>query len=411
MITMNILLDRLQPYPFEKLHRLLEGITPAAGLDHLNLSIGEPRHPVASLIRAAMAASLDGISRYPTTRGEASLRQAASLWLERRFALKPGSVNPETQLLPVNGTREALFSIIQAVIGPRDDGAVVLMPNPFYQIYEGATIMAGATPIHVPATQDTDFLPDYAALSPEILARTKLLFLCSPSNPTGAVTPEAELKKLLHLSETYDFILASDECYSEIWYQAPPPGLLQVAQDQGQMGFDRCLVFHSLSKRSNMPGARSGFVAGDANLLERYFHLRTYTGCATPPFIQAAATVAWNDEVHVEDNRNLYRQKLADALEILRPVLPVQPPQAGFYLWLKVPQGGIAFARYLYQRYHVTVLPGAYLGRGEGDHNPGTPYIRIAMVQPREENREALRRIAAAVGDLGHTDGIRPLPV
>lgn len=395
---MNTLLHGLQPYPFEKLITLLKGLTPSPDHDHLNLSIGEPRHPVASLIRDAMVQSLDGISRYPTTRGEASLRQAASRWLERRFTLKPGSVNPETQLLPVNGTREALFSIVQAIIDPKDEGAVVLMPNPFYQIYEGATIMAGATPIHVPATRDNHFLPDYAALPPEILARTQLLFLCSPANPTGAVTPEPELKKLLHLAETYDFVIAADECYSEIWYQEPPPGLLRIAQDQGHLGFDRCLVFHSLSKRSNMPGARSGFVAGDANLLQHYFHLRTYTGCATPPFIQAAATVAWNDEAHVAENRTLYRLKLADAMEILQPVLPVEPPQAGFYLWLKVPQGGVTFARHLFQRYHVTVLPGAYLGRG--DNNPGTPYIRIAMVLPRNENREAIQRIAAAARDL-----------
>ncbi|HIJ84273.1 MAG TPA: aminotransferase class I/II-fold pyridoxal phosphate-dependent enzyme, partial [Magnetococcales bacterium] len=342
-----------------------------------------------------------GISRYPTTRGEASLRQAASRWLERRFDLIPGSVNPETQLLPVNGTREALYSIVHAITGPQDKGAVILMPNPFYQIYEGASIMAGATPIHVPATEANHFLPDYSALPPDILARTKLLFYCSPANPTGAITPEAELKKLLQLAETYDFVLAADECYSEIWYQQQPPGLLKVAQDLGRTGFERCLVFHSLSKRSNMPGARSGFVAGDAKILKPYFQLRTYTGCATPPFIQQAATAAWNDEAHVEENRIQYRQKLADALEILQPILPVQPPQAGFYLWLRVPRGGETFTRHLFHRYHVTVLPGAYLGRGEGVNNPGDPYIRIAMVQPRAENREGIRRIAAAVHDLG----------
>ncbi|MBF0348213.1 MAG: succinyldiaminopimelate transaminase [Magnetococcales bacterium] len=397
---MNTMLRGLQPYPFEKLHALLKEVTPSREHTPINLSIGEPRHPVAPWIRETMAQALDGISRYPTTRGEEGLRQSAARWLERRFTLIPGSVDPETQLLPVNGTREALFSIVQAVTGPRDPGAVVLMPNPFYQIYEGAALMAGATPIHVPATEDNHFLPDYASLPPELLARTRLLFLCSPANPTGAVTHEAELIRLLHLAETYQFILAADECYSEIWDRSPPPGLLKVAQDQGRMGFERCLVFHSLSKRSNMPGARSGFVAGDAAILNDYFQLRTYTGCATPPFIQQAAIAAWNDETHVEENRIQYRQKFADALEILQPLLPVRIPEAGFYLWLKVPKGGELFARHMFQRYNVTVLPGAYLGRGHGTDNPGLPYVRIAMVQPRNENKEGIQRIAAAIRDL-----------
>ncbi|MBF0434737.1 MAG: succinyldiaminopimelate transaminase [Magnetococcales bacterium] len=400
---MNTLLDGLQPYPFEKLSLLLQDVTPACHFTPINLSIGEPRHPVAPFIREAMTSALDGISRYPTTRGEVELRRAACRWLERRFNLTPDSVDPETQLLPVNGTREALFSIVQAVVTCHEDihaKHYVLMPNPFYQIYEGATIMAGGIPIHVPATRENHFIPDYAALPSAILERTRLLFFCSPANPTGAVTSEGELKKLLHLAKTYNIILAADECYSDIWHQAPPPGLLKVAQEQGYHSFQRCLVFHSLSKRSNMPGARTGFVAGDAELLNPYFRLRTYTGCATPPFIQQAAIAAWNDEAHVEENRVLYRQKLADALEILQPVLAVDPPQAGFYLWLKVPQGGETFTRHLFHRYHVTVLPGAYLGRGTGSENPGSPYIRVAMVQPRAENREGILRIAAAVRDL-----------
>lgn len=400
---MNTMLDGLQPYPFEKLSLLLQGVTPAAHYAAVNLSIGEPRHPVAGFIREAMTNALDGISRYPTTRGEANLRQAACRWLERRFNLIPGSVNPETQLLPVNGTREALFSIVQAVIEFHKDEQAkqyVLMPNPFYQIYEGATIMAGGIPIHVPATRENHFIPDYSALPKAILERTRLLFFCSPANPTGAVTSEGELQKLLHLAETYNIILAADECYSDIWHLEPPPGLLKVAQDQGYRAFERCLVFHSLSKRSNMPGARTGFVAGDALILNPYFRLRTYTGCATPPFIQQAAIAAWNDETHVEDNRVEYRQKLADALEILQPILDCEPPEAGFYLWLKVPQGGETFTRHLFHRYHVTVLPGAYLGRGEGIDNPGSPYVRVAMVQPRAENREGILRIAAAVRDL-----------
>ncbi|MBF0423598.1 MAG: succinyldiaminopimelate transaminase [Magnetococcales bacterium] len=403
---MNTALHGLQPYPFEKLAVLLQDITPEPGRTAINLSIGEPRHPVASFIREIMAASLDGISRYPTTRGELGLRQAAGRWLERRFGLVSGSVDPEREVLPVNGTREALFSIVQAVVDFPEGGRkkpYVLMPNPFYQIYEGATIMAGAIPVHVPATAANGFLPDYAALPADILARTQLLFLCSPANPTGAVTSTEELKKLLRLADTYHFTLAADECYSEVWYQEPPPGLLKVAQDQGRNGFERCLVFHSLSKRSNMPGARSGFVAGDATILEHYFKLRTYTGCATPPFIQQAAIAAWNDEAHVEDNRVQYRQKLSDALEILRSVLPVEAPRAGFYLWLEVPGGGETFTRQLFQRHHVTVLPGAYLGRGAGRDNPGAPYIRVALVQPREETREGIRRIAALATEMSRS--------
>lgn len=394
---MNPLLERLNPYPFEKLHQLLAGVKAPHDLRPLNLSIGEPKHPVAPFIRQRLIDALDGISVYPTTRGELALRQAAAGWAERRFQLAPGALDPERQLLPVNGTREALFSIAQAVVDPTRPGAAVVMPNPFYQIYEGAALLAGAEPVFVDATSQGGWLPDYENLPPALLERTQLLYLCSPSNPTGAVYSRERLQGLIQLADRYDFILAADECYSEIWYDQPPAGLLEAAWAMGRTGFERCLVFHSLSKRSNMPGARSGFVAGDAAILARYFNLRTYTGCATPPFVQQAAIAAWQDENHVEENRALYQRKLDQAERILSPVLPVERPAAGFYLWLRVPDGGEKFVRRLYQHFNVTVLPGGYLGRPNAQGvNPGAPFVRIALVAPEADNREAMKRIAMA---------------
>lgn len=438
---MNSRLERLHPYPFEKLKALLERSAGVASCGRagaaedggevpyvpLDLSIGEPKHPVPPFVLRAMADALEDIGLYPTTRGARFLRQAAAEWLERRFHLEGGSVDPDRHVLPVNGTREALFSIAQAVVDAGDglsrsvhdvgdvgdvggvkasDAPYVLLPNPFYQIYEGATFMAGATPYYVACTASQGFLPDYHTLPPALLDRTALLYLCSPANPTGAVFPLERLMTLIELAKRHDFVIASDECYSEIWYDQPPPGLLQAAQRLGDHRFTRCLVFHSLSKRSNMPGARSGFVAGDAALLERYFRLRTYTGCAMPLFVQRAATLAWRDERHVQENREAYQQKLEEAIAILSPVLPVKRPDAGFYLWLQVPGGGEAFARRLYEDYNVTVLPGAYLGRMDSSgSNPGAAYVRVAMVAPRHENRDAMRRIAACARSLR-----RPLP-
>ncbi|MBF0138354.1 MAG: succinyldiaminopimelate transaminase [Magnetococcales bacterium] len=391
---MNPELDKLHPYPFQKLATLLHGSVPPPGLHPIDLSIGEPQHPVAPFLRNHLAASLDGITRYPTTRGQADLRQAIARWLQVRFNLD--HVDPERHVLPVNGTREALFSIAHAVVDHTRQPAtpLVAMPNPFYQIYEGATLMAGAEPVYVETRAANGFIPDFAALPLEVLQRVQLVYLCTPANPTGTVLDEDHLLHLLELADRHDFILASDECYSEIWYDAPPPSLLQAARRLGRRDFQRCVVFHSLSKRSNMPGARTGFVAGDPDILSRYLKLRTYTGCATPPFIQDVATRAWSDETHVSENRLLYRQKLADALAILRPVLPVTPPQAGFYLWLRVPGGGEAFARALYAEQGVTVLPGAYLGRDTGHGNPGQDYIRVAMVAPLADHRTAMQRLA-----------------
>ncbi len=406
---MNPRLAKLHPYPFEKLSRLLAGVVPSPDHSAINLSIGEPKHPVPPFIRQAMADTLDGMGHYPVTRGNLSLRQAIADWLHNRFQLTPKTISAEHHVLPVNGTREALFSFAQAITdgGDKvlDNGThqkpVILMPNPFYQIYEGAALMAGAEPVYVESTATNNYLPNYQNLPKEILTRTVLLYLCSPSNPTGAVFPLERLKKLVDLAHRYHFVIAADECYSEIWYDQPPPGLLTAAQQAGQADFNRCLVFHSLSKRSNMPGARSGFVAGNAQLLKTYFQLRTYTGCATPPFIQQAATVAWGDETHVEKNRALYHEKLETALAILKPVLPVTRPDAGFYLWLRVPGGGEAFARHLLAGYNVTVLPGAYLGRPTiisgkpSGQNPGADYVRVALVASRAENQQAMTRIAA----------------
>ncbi|MBF0425278.1 MAG: succinyldiaminopimelate transaminase [Magnetococcales bacterium] len=397
---MNPELDTLQPYPFQKLATLLHGVTLPVGVQPIDLSIGEPRHPVAPFLRERLAAALDGVTRYPTTRGQADLRQAMAKWLQRRFQLD--ALDPEREVLPVNGTREALFSIAAAVLDPARQGPrpLVAMPNPFYQIYEGATLMAGGEPLYVETRANNGFIPDFAALPAATLDRVRLIYLCTPSNPTGAVLSEEQLIALIELADRHDCILASDECYSEIWFDAPPPGLLQAAKRLGRHDYRRCLVFHSLSKRSNMPGARTGFVAGDAEVLQRYLHLRTYTGCATPPFIQDVAALAWSDEAHVSDNRLLYRQKLATALAILEPVLPVTPPQAGFYLWLRVPGGGESFARTLYAEEGVTVLPGAYLGRDAAGGNPGHDYVRIAMVAPPDDNREAMARIARCAGRL-----------
>ena len=397
----NPYLKRLQPYPFEKLTALLAGVVPAAEMSPLNISIGEPKHPVAPMLKEAMAKALDGISRYPSTRGEPVLRQAAARWLAKRFNLPAESVDPEKNILPVNGTREALFSIAQLFSAAEDaPEPIILSPNPFYQIYEGATHIARGRPVFVNANEQNGFLPDYHSLPEDILQQTKLLYLCTPSNPTGAVYSLLQLQRLIELADRHDFVIASDECYSEIWYNKPPPGLLEAAQAMGRSDFARCLVFHSLSKRSNMPGARSGFVAGDAKLLAAYFRLRTYTGCTTPPFIQQAAAVAWDDESHVEENRVQYRHKLEESIKILTPTLAVLPPEAGFYLWIKVPGGGVSFAQRLYAAYNVVVLPGEYLGRDNEGENPGYPYIRVALVASLTDNREAMQRIAACAKDL-----------
>ena len=398
---MNPHLERLQPYPFQKLKLLTGGVRPPAHLDPIALSIGEPRHPTPAVITEAVASHLHGLARYPVTRGDASLREAIAGWLERRFDLAPGGVDPECQVLPVNGTREALFAFAQAVVDPAE-APVVMMPNPFYQIYEGAALLAGAAPHFIACEAANGFLPDFDAVPEAAWRRCQLLYICTPGNPTGAVLPLERLQQLIELAHSHDFVIASDECYSEIYMDEahPPPGLLQAASAMGNHDFSRCIVFHSLSKRSSAPGLRSGFVAGDARVMERFLVYRTYHGCAMPLHHQAASTRAWNDETHVVANRTLYRQKLEAVHGILYDALDVRLPEAGFYLWPETPQTDPEFARGLFQHQNVTVLPGSYLSREVDGSNPGARRVRMALVAPMDECLDAAHRIKSYIESL-----------
>ncbi|MDX1250681.1 MAG: succinyldiaminopimelate transaminase [Gammaproteobacteria bacterium] len=391
---MNPDLARLQPYPFEKLARLKAGVTPPAGLSPIGLYIGEPKHDTPGFIAEEIITHLHGLSSYPLTRGGAALRQTIAAWLARRFNLATGGVDPERQVLPVNGTREALFAFAQCIV-ERGADPLILMPNPFYQIYEGAALLAGAEPWFMNTTADTGFIPDFDAVPPRVWARCQLLYICSPGNPTGAVLDIATLQKLIQLADEHDFVIASDECYSEIYLDenAPPPGLLEACARMGRNDHRRCIVFHSLSKRSNVPGLRSGFVAGDAAIIERFHLYRTYHGCAMPPPTQAASTVAWNDEQHVQHNRALYRRKFDAVLNVLQPVMDVRRPPASFYLWPRTPIDDTEFARGLYARHNVTVLPGSFLSREAHGIDPGHNRVRMALVEPLEECIEAAERI------------------
>jgi N-succinyldiaminopimelate aminotransferase len=391
---MNPDLDRLHPYPFERLRALLGDATPPAELAHIALSIGEPQHPVPTLVRDALVEALDGLGRYPVTAGNPALREAIAAWCTRRFGLPEGTLDPERHLLPVSGSREALFAFTQAAID-RSRDALVAMPNPFYQIYEGAALLAGAEPHYLACTADSGFQPDFEAVPDKVWKRCQLLFVCSPGNPTGAVLDQATLVHLLELAERYDFIVASDECYSELYLDetAPPPGLLQAAIAAGHDGFERCVVFNSLSKRSSVPGLRSGFVAGDARLIERFRLYRSYHGATMPPPNQAASTAAWQDETHVVDNRARYREKFAAVAPILGEVMKVDVPPAGFYLWPEVPSDDREFARDLFATQHVTVLPGQFLSRPTPDGDPGYGRVRIALVAPLADCVEAAGRI------------------
>ncbi len=400
--TMNPDLDKLQPYPFEKLANLKAGITPPAHLPHIALSIGEPRHPAPGFVADILSHAFEKLSNYPLTRGRPELRQAIANWLQQRFQLRANSLDPESQILPVNGTREALFAFAQTVVDKSKADPLVLMPNPFYQIYEGAALLAGAEPFFIETSEHHGFIPDYDAIDENIWSRCQLLYLCSPGNPTGAVTDIPTLKKLIHLAEQHDFIIAADECYSELYFdeQTPPPGLLQAAQEAGNSAFKRCVVFHSLSKRSNLPGLRSGFVAGDAEVLAGFFKYRTYHGCAMPLTHQIASTAVWADENHVRENRRLYREKFAAVLEILRPVMELERPDASFYLWAKTPIDDAEFARGLFAQQNVTVLPGSYLSRTTDNGNPGAGRIRMALVAKNGECIEAAKRIRDYVESL-----------
>ena len=391
---MNPLLETLQPYPFERLAQLNSGVKPPQSLKPILLSIGEPKHPTPIIIRDALVDNLSGLSQYPATKGIPELRQTISAWLERRFKLKPGSIDPDRHVLPCNGTREALFSLAQAVVDPHKN-AKVLMPNPFYQIYEGAALLAGATPVFLNATRTTGYLPDLRAVPDHVWEECQLIYICSPSNPSGAVMAHESMAHLIQLSERFNFVIASDECYSEIYSDegSPPPGLLEVAQAEGVHDFRRMVVFHSLSKRSNAPGLRSGFVAGDAELLKKFLLYRTYHGAALSVPVQKASIAAWQDESHVIENRALYRQKFSAVCDILNGVLDFTIPEAGFYLWPQVPGDDQTFARSLLAATHVTVLPGSFLSRETQEINPGAGHVRMALVAPLQDCIEAAHRI------------------
>ncbi|MBM0105060.1 succinyldiaminopimelate transaminase [Steroidobacter sp. S1-65] len=391
---MNPALNKLQPYPFERLRALLAGAQPPSDLSHIAMYIGEPRHPSPPLVVEALTKNMEGLGSYPLTAGLPQLREAIANWLTRRFKLPAGSVSPETMVLPVNGTREALFAFVQAVTDPSKQPLLV-MPNPFYQIYEGAALLAGAEPYFMPNDAEHSALPDLDGVPAEVWKRCQVLFLCSPSNPTGAVASIEYLRRALQLAEQYDFVIASDECYSEIYFDEtqPPAGLLQAAAAAGNTSYERCIVFHSLSKRSSVPGLRSGFVAGDAKLLKPFLLYRTYHGSAMPPPAQFASIAAWNDEAHVLENRNLYRKKFAAVMPILGEVMPVQMPQASFYLWPRV-DNDERFVRQLFERRHITLLPGSYIARPNSDGvNPGSGRVRISLVAKVSECVEAATRI------------------
>jgi len=395
---MNPGFEGLHPYPFEKLKALKADATPPQALSHIALSIGEPKHATPSIISEAVLTHLHHLSSYPATLGSLELRQAIIDWLNNRFDLPYSSLSTSKNILPVNGTREALFAFAQAMIDPAAK-SLVLMPNPFYQIYEGAALLAGAEPHYLNCDEQNGFIPDFDAISEETWKHCRILYLCSPGNPTGAVIGIDRLQQLIELAQKHDFIIASDECYSEIYFdeQNPPAGLLQAAAAMGNDSYSNCIVFHSLSKRSNAPGLRSGFVAGDANIIAAFLRYRTYHGCAMPLHHQAASSVAWKDEKHVRDNRALYQAKFDAVLDILGGVLEVERPDAGFYLWPKTPIAETDFARRLYEQQNVTVLPGSYLSRDTAAGNPGKNRVRMALVAPLEECIEAAQRIKTCV--------------
>lgn len=400
-LLMNHQLDKLHPYPFEKLNKLKTGITPPASLSHIALSIGEPKHESPAFVRDELVNQLTTLSSYPLTRGLPELRQAICQWLTSRFSLKENSLDAEQHVLPVNGTREALFAFAQAMVDSSEN-PLVMMPNPFYQIYEGAALLAGAEPCYLNTIAENGFIPDFDGVSEATWQRCQLLYICSPGNPTGAVIGMDTLTQLIELAVKYDFIIASDECYSEIYQDEnnPPVGLLQAANKMGNHEYKRCVVFHSLSKRSNLPGLRSGFVAGDAEIIAKFLKYRTYHGCAMPVHHQYASIKAWNDEQHVKDNRDLYQQKFNAVLDILSPVLDVQMPEASFYLWPETPVDDETFTRELFARQNVTVLPGRYLSRDAEGNNPGENRVRMALVAPLDECIEAAQRVKHLIETL-----------
>ena len=391
---MNPRLERLHRYPFERLARLTAGVTPPADLAPIAMSIGEPRHAPPEVVLRALRENLHRLDTYPSTIGLPQLREACAEWLHRRYRLPAGSVDPATQVLPVNGTREALFAFVQAAVDGRHE-PVVAMPNPFYQIYEGAALLAGARPLLLDTSAAGQYLPDLDAVPEQLWRHCHVLFLCSPGNPTGKVLPRQLLLRALELAERHDFIIAADECYTEIYLdeRSPPPGLLEVCRSSGRERFERCIVFHSLSKRSSVPGLRAGFVCGDAQLIARFLLYRTYHGSAMPVPTQLASLAAWRDDAHAAHNRRLYQEKFARVLPILSPVLPVEKPDGAFYLWTDVREDDERFTRDLYASQAVSVLPGSYLARAGAAGNPGAGRVRISLVPAVEECVQAAQRI------------------
>jgi N-succinyldiaminopimelate aminotransferase len=392
---MNPHLARLQQYPFQKLAALLKGVQPDPALSPINLSIGEPRHATPEFIKRAVVDNLDGLAGYPPTLGTEALRASIAAWITRRYGLP--AVDPARQVLPLNGSREGLFAIAQAVVDNTRAKARVVMPNPFYQIYEGATLLAGAEPEFINTLPADGYRLDFDQLPASVWAQTQLIYVCSPANPTGTVMRLEDWERLFALSDRHGFVIASDECYSEIYFDEadPPLGGMQAAHRLGRDGYPRLVCFGSLSKRSNVPGMRSGFVAGDATMLEKFLLFRTYLGNAMSLTVQAASRAAWEDEAHVRDNRRLYREKFEAALAALRGVVPVALPQGAFYLWLPTSMEDTEFARRLYQTYNVMVLPGSYLAREARRVNPGRGFVRAALVSAPAECDEAVRRIRA----------------
>ncbi len=386
----NPLLERLQPYPFERLRALFAGITPNAALPNVNLSIGEPKHPTPAVLTDALKAAMGGLAVYPATLGIPELRLAIAGWMHRRYGV---TVNPETQVLPALGSREALFSFAQVVLNPADASALVLSPNPFYQIYEGAALLGGAQPHYLPLEADGQC--DYAKVPDNIWQRTRLAYVCSPGNPTGAVLSQQQWQILFDASDRYGFAIASDECYSEIYLDeaSPPLGALSAAVAAGRTDFRNIVVFSSLSKRSNAPGLRSGFVAGDAALLKQFLKYRTYHGSAMSTAVQMASIAAWNDDAHVIENRKQYANKFNEVTPILQKRFEVGRPQAGFYLWMKTPVCDQVFCRQALQQLNVTLLPGSFLARDVDGFNPGAGHVRIALVAPLDECVTAAERL------------------
>ncbi|ORU93771.1 MAG: succinyldiaminopimelate transaminase [Cycloclasticus sp. symbiont of Bathymodiolus heckerae] len=391
---MNPDLALLNPYPFEKLAQLKSCVSPPAHLKHIALSVGEPKHPTPKIITDALLNNLNTLGQYPTTRGLDALRESIAAWLCKRFSIQTNDINPHTHILPVSGTREALFSFAQCIVD-KQQGSTVVVPNPFYQIYEGAALLAGAKPFFINCDESTNYLPDYDSVPADIWKKCQLLYICNPGNPSGAVHSSALLRQLIKLAHRYNFVIAADECYSEIYFKnsIKPTGLLQASAAMGNRDFARCVVFHSLSKRSNAPGLRSGFVAGDPGIINEYFRYRTYHGCTMPVPTQHASTAAWSDEQHVEDNRTLYQEKFTRVIDIVGNSLPLQFPDAGFYLWTKTPIADDLFTQKLFEQQHITVLPGQYLSRDTESGNPGKNHVRMALVASVEECEDAAHRL------------------